>query len=76
MSKGENARRENWELCRSAPAWARGVAPGLRALHWVRRAWHGCYRQSPFSYAIYTRDQPTRRVEFHVPRPTFFWKRQ
>ena len=71
-----NARRERQAMFAAAPAWARGLAPGLRALHGVRLAWHGCFRQPPFSYAIYTRDQPTQRVEFHVPRPTSFWKRQ
>ena len=71
-----NARRERQEMFNAAPGWARMLAPVLSGLHWLRRGWHGNYCQRPFTYAIYTLDQPTRRVEFHVARPTFRWREE
>jgi glycosyltransferase involved in cell wall biosynthesis len=68
---GRSARAvEEWRrLRRTAPWWARAVAPGLVLHHRLRRLCNGSYFQSPFSYAIYTRNSPDQRVLHQVHRP-------
>ena len=71
MSVGPNARRENRELCQSAPFWARQLKPLFILQHRLRRLAGGMYRQAPFEYEIFTRASPDRRQRFEVSRPTF-----
>ena len=71
MSVGPNARRENRELCQSAPCWARQLKPLFILQHRLRRLAGGMYRQAPFEYEIFTRASPDRRQRFEVSRPTF-----
>jgi len=73
MSTGENARREARELASTAPWWARRAKPLLVMQHRLRRWAGGIYSQSPFSYAIYTRNSPARRVGFEVAQPQYRW---
>jgi len=70
MSKGENARRENRELCQSAPAWARWIRPLFIAQHRLRRLLGGMYCRQPFAYEIYTSASLERRKRFEVQRPS------
>lgn len=69
MSKGENARRENGELRRSAPFPIRAARPLTIVHHRLRRWLGGMYRQDPFSFEIYTRKSPERRVRRDVSCP-------
>jgi hypothetical protein len=71
MSKGENARREYWELFRSAPWWARGLKPLFVLQHRLRRLAGRMYSQQPFAYEIFTLASPERRQRQEVTRPTF-----
>jgi glycosyltransferase involved in cell wall biosynthesis len=71
MSVGANARRENRELCQSAPFWARQLKPLFIVQHRLRRLAGGMYRQVPFTYEIFTRANVDRRQRFDVGRPTF-----
>ena len=71
MSIGPNARRENRELCQSAPFWARQLRPLFILQHRLRRWAGGMYRQAPFAYAIFTEASPDRRQRFDVPSPTY-----
>jgi glycosyltransferase involved in cell wall biosynthesis len=71
MSAGENARRENRELARSAPVWAQRLRPALIAHHRLRRLLGGMYSQAPFSYEIYTQASPEQRKRFWAQSPTF-----
>jgi glycosyltransferase involved in cell wall biosynthesis len=70
MSKGENARRENRELCQSAPLWARRLKPLFVLKHRLRRLLGGMYSQPPFAYEIFTLASPDRRQRYDVSRPT------
>jgi glycosyltransferase involved in cell wall biosynthesis len=74
MGMEPNAHRERQEMFRAAPFWAQKLTLGLHATHWTRRLLHGNYCQRPFSYAIYTLDSPTQRIEHYVSHPTFLWK--
>ena len=74
MNLKPNAERERERMYRTAPPWAQRLALGLHGFHWLRRLVHGNYCQRPFSYAIYTLDNPTRRIEHHVAKPTFLWR--
>lgn len=69
MSAGPNAMRENLELRRTAPLWARAARPLWVAHHRLRRWWGGMYVQRPFDYEVYTRQSPQARRRFHVPLP-------
>ena len=71
MSKGPNARRENRELFRSAPLWARSLTPLFILQHRLRRLLGGMYRQPPFAYELYTSASPNRRQRCEVTHPTF-----
>jgi glycosyltransferase involved in cell wall biosynthesis len=74
MSARPNARREAQELFDSAPAWARKLKWMLVLQHRLRRLAGGIYFQKPFSYALYTHDNPDTRVVHQVTRPTFRWR--
>jgi glycosyltransferase involved in cell wall biosynthesis len=69
MSAGANAQRENRELFRSAPAWARRVRPLLIAHHRLRRMLGGMYFQKPFEYEIFASDSFEQRKSFEVRHP-------
>ena len=74
MSARPNARREAHELFDSAPFWARKLKRLLILHHRLRRLAGGIYFQKPFSYSIYTRSSPEKRVVHDVARPTFRWR--
>jgi glycosyltransferase involved in cell wall biosynthesis len=74
MSAKPNAIRERHELQASAPVVARALKPLIIFHHRLRRLTGGIYLQHPFSYSIYTRESPGRRVSFNVTRPRFRWK--
>jgi len=71
MSTGANARRENRELCQSAPLWARQLKPLFVLQHRLRRLFGGVYAQKPFAYEIFTQASPDRRQRRDVSHPTF-----
>jgi hypothetical protein len=75
MNQGANAAREKKEFFGSAPQWAQRAAPIFILQHRIRRLLQGAYRQSPFSYSIYTAAQPDKRTAFHVPNPSARWIR-
>jgi len=70
MGAGPNARRENRELCQSAPFWARQLKPLFILQHRLRRLAGGMYRQEPFAYEIFTPASPGRRQRYEVGHPT------
>ena len=70
MSAGPNARRENRELCQSAPWWARTLRPLVILHHRLRRLLGGMYFQKPFSYEIFTLAEPGSRRRHEVNSPT------
>ncbi len=74
MNLAPNAVREKRQMFDSAPWLARKFDFALVLRHRWRRLAGGIYSQKPFSYAIYTSDSPTQRVEQHVAHPTFLWK--
>jgi hypothetical protein len=74
MSARPNARREAQALFQSAPPWARRLRWLIIAHHRVRRLAGGIYFQPPFSYAIYSRQSPTKRVIHQVEHPRFRWQ--
>jgi glycosyltransferase involved in cell wall biosynthesis len=69
MSRGANARRENRELFRTAPVWARWLSPAFVLQHRLRRWLGGMYRQAPFGFELYTLASPARRVLRQVAQP-------
>ena len=74
LGAGAEARRENLELYRSAPAWVRSLKPLFILHHRLRRLTGGIYFQRPFSYALYTRESPQQRVDHQVTHPRFRWQ--
>ena len=75
MNLKPNAMRERREVAAQAPLWARKGRPVIEAAYRASRFARGGYFQKPFSYSIYTRDNPDRRVQFDVAKPTPFWNR-
>jgi glycosyltransferase involved in cell wall biosynthesis len=73
MNMKPNARREIDELKKRAPGWIAGMARLLVLHHRFRRLIHGLYWPRPFSYAVYTRDNPAARTAVEVSRPRFLW---
>ncbi|SRR6266566_4719518 len=71
MSAGANARREAQELSQCAPWWARQLRPAFIVHHRLRRLLGGMYLQKPFSYQLFTRQNPDRRQLLQVRRPRF-----
>ncbi|HWF19687.1 MAG TPA: glycosyltransferase family 2 protein [Verrucomicrobiae bacterium] len=66
--------REAAELFRSAPLWARKSKPLLVLQHRLRRLAGGIYFQRPFSYSVYSLNDPKVRTAHQVTMPDFRWK--
>lgn len=75
MNLGENASRERRAFHASAPIWARWLSPFALVHHRMRRWRAGHYHCKPHEYAIYTQSSPSKRTTFHVPNPSYRWKR-
>jgi hypothetical protein len=73
MFAGANATRERNELIASAPGWARVLRPAIIARHRLRRLLGGIYHQAPFSYDVYTLENPAQRRREEVIKPRFAW---
>jgi glycosyltransferase involved in cell wall biosynthesis len=73
LSAGANARRERRELFESAPPWARWLKPVIVLHHRLRRLVGGMYFQCPFTYAIFTLEDPQHRRIERAEKPRFAW---
>jgi glycosyltransferase involved in cell wall biosynthesis len=71
MGDGENATQERLRLAASAPCFVRACKPAIVLHHRLRRLCGGMYFQEPFSFAVFTREDPARRHVFNVGHPTF-----
>jgi glycosyltransferase involved in cell wall biosynthesis len=69
------AMREKDEMALAAPAWARKLRTAIISHYRFRKFLAGGYRQSAFSYSIFTQTNPHVRSLFHVPNPTTRWRR-
>jgi glycosyltransferase involved in cell wall biosynthesis len=74
LSLQAEAVREKRALFESAPHWARMIAPLFVLHHRLRRLLCGVYFQAPFSYSLYTRSSPKKRMMHVVKKPTFYWR--
>lgn len=68
--------KEQQELCAKAPAWAQKLRPCFIIQYRLRKLLAGLYFSKPFTYEIYTRQSPEKRVQFTVANPQATWKRQ
>ncbi len=73
MNLKENAMREYREIRDSAPAWARAIKPFWVWQHKARKLLFGAYSLKPFTYSIFTLEQPDKRIAFPVANPTSVW---
>lgn len=55
------------------PWWIRAAKPLIIQLHRLRIVLSGAFRQPPFTFEIYTRQSPEKRVSFEVEKPTPIW---
>ncbi len=67
--------KEQQAMFASAPCWARRAAPLFQWTHRLRRLLQGSYKQNPFAYSIYTKQNLNQRVQFDVKKPTSRWVR-
>ena len=74
MMTGENARREAQAMHATAPGWLRACKPAIILHHRLRRWLGGLYRQAPFSFSLYTLEQPVARVTRQVEQPVGRWR--
>jgi glycosyltransferase involved in cell wall biosynthesis len=74
ISDDAKSRLENLQLYNSAPIWVRRLKPLFILHHRLRRFAGGIYFQKPFTYALYTRESPLKRVVHHVARPDCRWR--
>jgi glycosyltransferase involved in cell wall biosynthesis len=75
MNDGPNAIREKKEMRAMMPRRYRIFRSLIRAGHWWRKLRQGCYRQPPFKFQIYGRDNQDDRQTFSVSKPTFRYPR-
>jgi glycosyltransferase involved in cell wall biosynthesis len=73
LSRDDAAAGELLRL-RPAPFWLRALKPAWILHHRLRRWRGGAYSQAPFSFELFTRASPDRRVERIVTQPTFRWR--
>ncbi|MDW8381966.1 MAG: glycosyltransferase family 2 protein [Verrucomicrobiota bacterium] len=75
LSRQALAQSEQRRLRQTAPLWMRGLRPWWILTHRFRRWWRGSYRQAPFTFALYTLEDPNHRREQYVSRPVGYWVR-
>lgn len=73
MNLKPNAIREKNETAKMIPRWLRLLKPLWVFNHRLRRLCAGHFRLQPTSYAVYTKQSPSRRVTIEVPKPTAVW---
>jgi glycosyltransferase involved in cell wall biosynthesis len=73
MNLKPNARREKKETAKMVPSWLRMLRPLWILNHRLRRLRAGHFHLKPTRYAIYTKQNPDRRVTIEVPHPTAVW---
>ncbi len=73
MNLKPNAMREYREIRDAAPGWARALTPFWLLQHKVRKWLAGAYALKPFTYSIYTLENPNVRRSFAVAKPTSVW---
>ena len=73
MNLKPNAVREYREIRDSAPAWARALQPWWVAQHKIRKWLSGAYALKPFTYEVYTSENPASRTAIRVDQPTSVW---
>jgi len=73
MNLKPNAQREKQVKYAMTPALIRSMWWPLLQLHRLRQLCSGVFWENPFTYSIYTRASPDRRVDFHVQKPTGLW---
>jgi glycosyltransferase involved in cell wall biosynthesis len=73
MNLKPNAIREMKETRAMIPPWLRPLRPLWVMNHRLRRLRAGHFSLPATSYSIYTKQNPDRRVEFPVPKPTAVW---
>lgn len=69
LSASPAGNREAERLRRTAPAWAQAARPLFILQHRLRRGLGGMYHQGPFSFQIYTKNNPHSRQTRQVTRP-------
>ena len=74
LSLRQEAREEHRRLAAMAPTWARAARPLLIAGFRCRKLLAGAYHLPPFSYEIFTKEQPVERQRFQVTKPTQHWR--
>ena len=66
---------EEYKETLAMPAgWVRALRSAWVAHHLLRRLTAGHFSLKPASYSIYTLQNPGKRVQFDVPKPTAFWR--
>jgi glycosyltransferase involved in cell wall biosynthesis len=73
MNAKANAAREKKALYDSCPTWLKVLKAPIILHHRFRKLLAGAYTSKPFSYEIYTLDDPEKRTAFHVSTPTGRW---
>jgi glycosyltransferase involved in cell wall biosynthesis len=75
MNLKPNAMRERQVFAATAPLWVQKGKGLVNGAFKLSRALNGTLLQKPFSYSIYTKSSPNKRVPFNVEKPTPYWKR-
>jgi glycosyltransferase involved in cell wall biosynthesis len=73
MNLRPNAMRERALVRRRMPGWVRAFRWPLLQTHRVRAALNRIYWDQPFTYSLYTKASPARRVDVSVDKPTGIW---
>jgi glycosyltransferase involved in cell wall biosynthesis len=68
---GQQERRTKWQM---APMIVKLMKYPFIFLYRLRLAVRGAPFQKPFHYAIYSLENPEKRIEHHAVKPTSFWK--
>lgn len=73
MNLKPNAIREKRRWGRMSPGWVHRLNPMLLQVHRVRAVLHRVFWERPFTYSVYTRQSPDRRIVVQVQKPTGIW---
>jgi glycosyltransferase involved in cell wall biosynthesis len=65
--------REQETVLARLPRWQKYLRPVVVWHNRWRMLVRGAFTQAPFSYRIYTHDNPSQRVEFTAAKPTGLW---
>lgn len=74
MNLGENAKKEIFEIFKTAPLFLKRFRKFIIMMHRINKVLKGHYMEKDLEYSIYTRFSSDQRKAFYINKPKAIWR--